>query len=264
MLEGGTMVRRVALLCLALAALSSIVALPESVAKFMERMEESYVSACTCSCLEGRIELSLTYEGVVYGATEGSCDLATYAAQKWLEACGQSFAKPTCALSNNSIQNDIAASCTTAIASAAIASGKNQLTTTEEALVGLLASHEDGNPVAVTIHAFGTPPVWFPPEAGFGSSLPPQMAAGDAFMGFYYGGASIPGETVRVIVVGSPCALSGMKAKDIILTIAGQRVHKSGDHIPVLALRRPGEYVIIMLNRDGDILYTVLQLVQTP
>lgn len=258
------MVRRVALLCLALAALSSIVALPESVAKFTERMEESYVAACTCSCLEGRIDLSLTYAGVVYGATEGSCDLATYAAQKWVDACGQSFAKPTCALSSNSIQNDIAARCTTAIASAAIASGKSQLTTTEEALVLLLSAHEDGNPVAVTIHAFGTPPVWFPPEAGFGSSLPPQMAAGDAFLGFYSSGASIPGVAVRAMVAGSPCALSGMKAKDIMLAMAGQRLRKSGDQTPVLALHRPGEYMIVMLNRDGDILYTVLQLVQAP
>jgi len=258
------MVRRVALLCLALAAFVSIVVLPESVAKFMERMEESYVAACTCSCLEGRIDLSLTYAGVVYGATEGSCDLATYAAQRWLEACGQSFAKPTCALSSNSIQNDVAASCTTAIASAVIASGKSQLTATEEALVALLASHEDGNPVAVTIHAFGAPPVWFPPEAGFGSSLPSQMAAGDAYIGFYAAGARIPGVTVRAIVVGSPCALSGMKAKDIMTTIAGQQIHKSGDQTPVLASHRPGEYVIIMLNRDGDILYTVLQLVQAP
>lgn len=258
------MVRRIALVSLALAALLSIAASAESVAKFMERMEESYVSACTCSCLEGRIDLSLTYAGVVYGATEGSCDLATYAAQKWLDACGQPFAKPTCALSSNSIQNDIAARCTTAIASAAIASGKSQLTTTEEALALLLSTHEDGNPVAVAIHAFGAAPVWFPPEAGFGSALPPQMAAGDAFLGFYSSGASIPGMTVRAIVVGSPCALAGMKAKDIMLTIAGQQIHKSGDQTPVLAQRRPGEYVIIMLNRDGDILYTVLQLVQAP
>lgn len=261
MLEGGARVRRVVLLSLALAVLSSIVASSESVEKLMKRMEESYVAGC--SCLEQRIELSLTYEGVIYGAVDGSCDLVTYAAAKWQQDCDASFEKPTCALGSNSIQNDICARCTTALASAEIASGRRNLTAPREELLALLATHEAGQPVAVTIQAAGSPPPWYPPELGFTAGLPSTLASGDAFMGFFSMTAHGGGVLIRSTIPGAACALAGMKPGDVMLTMAGQPLRKNGDQTPILTSRRPGEYIVIRISRDDELLYTVLQLQQT-
>jgi hypothetical protein len=257
------MLRRVLLGFLVIAVSVSLAAAAESVEKFMKRMEESYVAGCMCSCLEQRIELSLTYEGVIYGAAEGSCDLARYAAEKWRRDCGASFDKPTCALGSNSIQNDICARCTTALASAVIASGKRQLTATREDYLALLAAHEAGQPVAVTIQAADSPPPWYPPELGFTGGLPPTLASGDAFMGFFSTTAHGGGVLIMATIPGAACALAGMKAGDVMLTIAGQPLRRNGDQTPILTTRRPGEYVVLLISRDDELLFTVLQLQQT-
>jgi S1-C subfamily serine protease len=60
------------------------------------------------------------------------------------------------------------------------------------------------------------------------------------------------GAVVREAVGGGPAARAGLRAGDVIVSIAGDRVRSSDDVAAAIAERRPGERVMVGYLREGE------------
>jgi serine protease Do len=72
------------------------------------------------------------------------------------------------------------------------------------------------------------------------------------------------GISVLMVVEGSPAHRAGLKARDIIVSIGGQRVATGNDMMPIIARHQPGDQLAIEFYRDKERRKTEVTLVEQP
>lgn len=89
-------------------------------------------------------------------------------------------------------------------------------------------------------------------------SRPPRRPAGEApNLTAYLGsipeyGMEAPGVALAGVVAGSPAAVAGLRAGDVIIQFAGARIHTIEDLTGMLSNKKPGDRVEIIVLRGGE------------
>ncbi len=74
-------------------------------------------------------------------------------------------------------------------------------------------------------------------------------------------GKGIP---VLMVVEGSPAHRAGLRAKDVIVSVAGEKVTTGSDLMPIIARHEPGEQIAIEFYREGKARKIELTLIDQP
>jgi putative serine protease PepD len=95
----------------------------------------------------------------------------------------------------------------------------------------------------------------------------PRLERGETIRRAYLGlstAAANGGAVVREATAGGPAARAGIRAGDVIVTVAGERIGDPDDVAAAIQDRRPGQSVEVELRRDGDLRTVDVELAARP
>jgi putative serine protease PepD len=99
------------------------------------------------------------------------------------------------------------------------------------------------------------------------SDVIPRLERGETVRRAYLGvstEAASGGAVVREATAGGPAARAGVRAGDVIVTVAGQRIADPEDVAAAIQDRRPGDSVEIEVRRNGDLRTLDVELTARP
>jgi putative serine protease PepD len=95
----------------------------------------------------------------------------------------------------------------------------------------------------------------------------PRLERGETIRRAYLGVSTAEGSggaVVREATDGGPAARAGVRAGDVIVAVAGERIQTPDDVAAAIQDRRPGQSVEVQLRRDGDVRTLDVQLAARP
>jgi S1-C subfamily serine protease len=95
----------------------------------------------------------------------------------------------------------------------------------------------------------------------------PRLQRGETIRRAYLGvstAAASGGAVVREVTAGGPAASAGLRAGDLIVTVAGERIGDPDDVAAAIQDRRPGESVEVGARRDGELRTLDVELAARP
>jgi S1-C subfamily serine protease len=99
------------------------------------------------------------------------------------------------------------------------------------------------------------------------SDVIPRLERGGTIRRTYLGVATTEGTggaVVRQATAGGPAARAGIRAGDLIVAVAGERIRDPDDVAAAIQERRPGESVEIEVRRDGELRTLDVELTARP
>ncbi len=99
------------------------------------------------------------------------------------------------------------------------------------------------------------------------SDVIPRLERGETIRRAYLGvstTAASGGAEVQEATAGGPAARAGLRAGDLIVTVAGERIADPDDVAAAIQDRRPGESVEIEVRRDGELRTLDVELTARP